>query len=81
MEIFDFQGNVVELSDEQIERLMRKGFDPNEVCKYHTEHGGVLCDKKKRKPLDCERCGWNPRVSRYRARRIRERMNEEGRSE
>lgn len=47
-------------------------FDPREVCKYHIEEGGVICDARKRTDYDCTKCGWNPKVSRRRAWKIRE---------
>lgn len=51
---------------------MTHGFDLNEVCRYHREKGGVVCDQKKRTDAMCSGCGWNPRVSRMRIRKFLE---------
>lgn len=51
---------------------MTSGFDLNEVCRYHREKGGVVCDQKKRYDAMCAHCGWNPRVSRMRIRKYLE---------
>ena len=77
MEISDFHGNVIEVSDADVERLLRRDFTLDEVCRFHREKGGVVCNQKRRTNDDCERCGWNPRVTRRRLRRIKERMEME----
>ena len=77
MEICDFNGNIVDVSDADVERLLRRDFDLNEVCRFHREKGGVVCNQKRRTNDDCEHCGWNPRVTRRRLRQIKERRENE----
>lgn len=77
MEICDFQGNVIEVSDADVERMLRRDFKLDDVCRYHREKGGVVCDQKRRTDADCERCGWNPRIARRRVRQFKERKEKE----
>lgn len=76
--VCDFHGNVIELSDEQVAQMLRRDYSLDEVCRFHREKGGVTCNQKKRTDMDCEHCGWNPRVSRRRLRKIKERLEELG---
>lgn len=66
-----YGGKLYYATDDDIEKLLN-GFNLDEVCKYHREKGGVVCDQKRRTDADCERCGWNPRVARRRLRKIKE---------
>lgn len=61
---------------EEALRLYR-GFSLDDVCRYHREQGGVLCDQRKRTDEDCRNCGWNPAVSRRRLRKIIRKMEEQ----
>lgn len=70
MEIEEFDGTVIELTDEQVENMLRR-FSPVDTCRFHLEKGGVQCDAKTRKPGQCEQCGWNPQVSRRRIYRMK----------
>ena len=63
-------------SDEDIETLS-KGFSADQVCRYHKEFGGVVCDQRKRYDAMCAHCGWNPRVARMRLKKYKERMDTE----
>lgn len=72
-----FGGTLYVPTDEEVERMIN-GFSLDEVCRYHREKGGVACNQKRRTDYDCEHCGWNPRVARRRSRKIRERMEFEG---
>ena len=78
MQICDFDGTVIDVSDEDVEKLLRKDYQMDEVCRYHREKGGISCDQKKRTDADCERCGWNPKVARRRIWKIREERNSGG---
>lgn len=69
-------GRLYTVSDADVERLLH-GFSLDEVCRFHREQGGVVCNQKRRTDNDCEHCGWNPRVARRRSKRIRERMAED----
>lgn len=53
-------------------------FHERDTCKYHLEKGGVACEAVSRKPGECERCGWNPLVSRRRLWRMRKIWKEVG---
>lgn len=66
-----------EVTDEDIANMLR-GFSLDEVCRYHREHGGVICNQKRRTDADCEKCGWNPRVSRRRRIKIKKWIEEVG---
>ena len=44
-------------------------------CKFNRS--AIICEEKKRKDGDCERCGWNPRVARRRSYYIRKEMYEQ----
>lgn len=48
---------------------MTHGFNLDEVCRFHRDKGGVECNQKKRTDAMCNRCGWNPRVSRMRIKK------------
>ena len=65
-----FGGTLITLSDAEVSAMLRD-FDPEEVCRFHLEKGGVICQAKKRKPGECEHCGWNPRIARRRAYQVR----------
>jgi hypothetical protein len=69
-----YGGKLFTASEEDVMR-MTHGFSLDEVCRFHREKGGVCCNQKRRTDYDCEHCGWNPRVSRYRLRRIKEERN------
>lgn len=69
-------GRLFYASDEDVQRMTR-GFDLNEVCRYHRDKGGVMCDQKKRFDAMCAHCGWNPRVSRMRIRKYLERKEKQ----
>ena len=71
-----FGGALVTLTDSEVERITRDWL-PGEVCKYHEEKGGVVCPEKRRKPGDCDHCGWNPKVAHRRSYRIRKMLYEE----
>ena len=47
-------------------------FDYTEICRYHHEKCGVICDQRKITDYDCAHCGWNTQVARNRAYKIRE---------
>lgn len=53
-----------------------RGFDENDTCRFHMEKGGVACEKKRRQPDDCDRCGWNPKVAHRRSYMIRKKIYE-----
>lgn len=78
MYVQDFDGTIIELTDAQVEAMLRRDYKLDEVCRYHREKGGVMCNQKRRKDSDCERCGWNPRVARMRTKKIKERLGELG---
>ena len=44
-------------------------------CKF--KRSAIVCEEKKRKDGDCDRCGWNPRVARRRSYLIRKQMEED----
>ena len=69
-------GRLFTVSEEDVERLVR-GYSLDDVCRFHREKGGVVCNQKRRTDDDCEHCGWNPRVARRRLKKIKERMEEE----
>lgn len=69
-------GRLYMVSDADVERMLH-GFSLDEVCRFHREKGGVVCDQKRRTDYDCEHCGWNPRVARRRVRQYKERMEKE----
>ena len=66
-----YGGKLYYATDDDIAKLLN-GFNLDEVCKFHKEKGGVVCDQKRRTDADCERCGWNPRVARRRLKKIKE---------
>ena len=66
-----YGGKLYYATDDDIAKLLN-GFNLDEVCKFHKEKGGVVCDQKRRTDADCVRCGWNPRVARRRLRKIKE---------
>lgn len=78
MLIEEFEGTVIELTDEQVEKMLNHKFSPVDVCRFHLEKGGVTCDARTRKPGQCERCGWNPQVARRRSHRIKSTWKELG---
>lgn len=69
-----FGGKLYIATDADVEKMLH-GFSLDEVCRYHRDKGGVMCNQKRRTDYDCEHCGWNPRVSRRRIRNIKERMD------
>lgn len=66
-----YGGKLFMASDEDVTRMLH-GFSLDEVCRFHREKGGVMCNQKRRTDADCERCGWNPRVARRRLIKIKE---------
>lgn len=46
---------------------------PDPACPYQPG-GGVLCNLDIDTPERCRKCGWNPRVSFSRKRKLRERL-------
>lgn len=75
MLIEDFNGNVIELTDEDVERMVRR-FTTKDTCRFHLEKGGVMCDEKTQKSGKCERCGWNPQVARRRTYQMKKSIKE-----
>lgn len=85
MVIHDFDGTPIDIPDEgeiDIHSASATGgyvfrvFDERNTCRFHMEKGGVMCEKKKRLPDSCDRCGWNPRVAHRRAFQIRKKIYE-----
>ena len=44
-------------------------------CVYNRS--AIICPKDKRKPNECDHCGWNPRVAHRRSYQIRKEMYEQ----
>ncbi len=65
-----YGGKLYEPSEEDVLALTR-GFTLDEVCRFHREAGGVICNQRRRSNLECEHCGWNPRVQRQRITKIK----------
>lgn len=60
---------------------MTHSFNLDEVCRFHRDKGGVECNQKKRTDAMCNRCGWNPRVSRMRIKKYLERKEKNEQSD
>jgi len=71
-----FGGKLFTPTDEEVLTLTR-GFSLDEVCRFHREAGGVVCNQRSHSRRDCERCGWNPRVQRQRIARFKGAKEEE----
>ena len=69
-------GRLFMVSDADVDRMLH-GFTLDEVCRFHREKGGVVCNQKRRTNDDCEHCGWNPRIARRRVRQFKERREKE----
>lgn len=76
MLIEEFDGTVIEITDEQVEKMLNHKFSPVDTCRFHLEKGGVMCDAKTRKSNQCDRCGWNPKVARRRSYKIKQERKE-----
>ena len=72
-----YGGKLYTLTESEVEKMLH-GFSLDEVCRFHREKGGVMCNQKRRTDDDCEHCGWNPRIARLRTRKIKERLEELG---
>lgn len=58
-------------TDSDVDRMLH-GFSLDEVCRYHRDKGGVMCNQKRRYDAMCAHCGWNPRVARARVKKFLE---------
>jgi hypothetical protein len=68
-------GRLYFATDSDVEKMLH-GFSSDEVCRYHKEKGGVVCDQTRRYDAMCAHCGWNPRVARRRIKKFLEKNQE-----